>query len=380
MSAALHTERSARLQDALAGAGIDLLVLTGNAWSSDYLRYALDVTPLEGQVVALIFRGQRPQVIVESPTEAARIAAEQPEADVQWARSAPARAEALIAAAGPLRTALAPSHTTPWRLARGALGATLADTTALLDRLIIRKSAAEANAVRAAAALADAGYKVFSAAARVGRQEYELIADIETWFRARGCPENFIILGSGQQEVRSMHPPGERRLAAGDLVTTELTPCVDGYYSQICRTLVVGPSSQAQQRAHAIYLEALEAGIAAVRPGATFGQIAVAQNDVFRRHGLGEYVTSEYTRVRGHGIGLFVDGPHVLEDVDIVLEPDMTLIVHPNTYHPEVGYIVLGDTVRVTAHGCEVLTATPRELISMPITGTAGHTERAGGA
>ena len=164
-----------------------------------------------------------------------------------------------------------------------------------------------------------------------------------------------------------MHPPGERRLEAGDLVTTELTPCVDGYYSQICRTLVIGPPSKSQQQAFEVYLEAMEAGIAMVRPGVTQGEVALAQNNVFRRHGLGEYVTSEYTRVRGHGIGLYVDGPHVLENVDLVLEPDMTLIVHPNTYHPEAGYFVLGDTVRVTATGCEVLTRTARKLFSVPI-------------
>jgi len=93
------------------------------------------------------------------------------------------------------------------------------------------------------------------------------------------------------------------------------------------------------------------------------GDVARAENEVFRRHGLGDYVTSEYTRVRGHGIGLYVDGPAVLEDVTLALEADMTLIVHPNTYHPEVGYMVLGDTVRVTANGCEVLCRTPRELI-----------------
>jgi Xaa-Pro aminopeptidase len=88
---------------------------------------------------------------------------------------------------------------------------------------------------------------------------------------------------------------------------------------------------------------------------------------VFRQHGLGDYVTSKYTRVRGHGLGLFVDGPHVLEDVDLVLEENMTLVVHPNTYHPQAGYMVLGDTVRVTASGCEVLTTTPRELFSVAI-------------
>ena len=71
--------------------------------------------------------------------------------------------------------------------------------------------------------------------------------------------------------------------------------------------------------------------------------------------------------MRGHALGLMPDmKPAILEDVDTVLEPGMTLIVHPNTYHPDVGYIVLGDAVRVTQTGCEVLTRTPRELFACP--------------
>jgi Xaa-Pro aminopeptidase len=237
----------------------------------------------------------------------------------------------------------------------------------MLDDLMVNKSLEEADALARSVRLADEGYAVFKQAARVGRREFELVADVEAWFRSQGCPENFMILGSGGPELRSMHPAGERRLAPGDLVTTELTPCADGYYTQICRTLVMGEPSQAQRDAFAVYLQALEAGIAVVRPGATHGDVAKAQNDVFRQHGLGDYVTSQYTRVRGHGLGLFVDGPHVLEGVPLVLEENMTLVVHPNTYHPVAGYIVLGDTVRVTATGCEVLTTTPRELFSVPL-------------
>lgn len=366
MSAMLRDERAARLQRAMQEAGLDLLVLAANAWRTDYLRYAMDVTPMEGQAIALIARRGATRLFVENPMEASRIAAEQPHLRVSWSATPLADAERAIADAGASHIGLAPSHAAPWGLASGALGASIAATTAMLDRLMVRKSPAEADAVEKAAAIADAGYDVFRAASRVGRREFELTADTETWFRSQGCPENFMILGSGGPEVRSMHPPGERRLVPGDLVTTELTPCVDGYYAQICRTLVIGAPSEAQLRAYAVYVEALEAGIASVRPGATHGDVARAQNDVFRRNGLGQYVTSEYTRVRGHGLGLFVDGPHVLEDVDLVLEPDMTLIVHPNTFHPVVGYIVLGDTVRVTADGCRVLTHTPRHLISVP--------------
>ncbi|HEY4298154.1 MAG TPA: Xaa-Pro peptidase family protein [Paraburkholderia sp.] len=366
MSAQLHQERSSRLRHAMADAGLDRLVVPGDVWHSDYLRYALDITPMEGQAIACIERDGASRLFVDSPAEAARLAAEQPATQVSWSSEPLAETEAWLAARGTAKTALVAPGAAPTRLARGPLGATIAATTAWFDRLMVNKSAAEAEAVVRATALADAGYEVFRDAAHVGCSEYELIAAVEGWFRSQGCPENFVILGSGGREVRGMHPPGERRIEAGDLVTTELTPCVDGYYAQICRTLVVGEPSDAQLRAYAVYQEALAAGIAVVRPGATHGDVARAQNDVFRRHGLGDYVTSAYTRVRGHGVGLFVDGPHVLETVDLVLEPDMTLIVHPNTYHPEVGYMVLGDMVRVTEHGCDVLTKTPRDLFSVP--------------
>jgi Xaa-Pro aminopeptidase len=164
-----------------------------------------------------------------------------------------------------------------------------------------------------------------------------------------------------------MHPPGDRRLKAGDLVTTELTPCIEGYYAQICRTLVIGEATDKQRRAFEVYNEAMEAGIAAVRPGVTAADVARALNDVFRKHGLGQYVTSEYTRVRGHGLGLYADArPQLLEDVDVVLEPGMTLVVHPNTYHPDIGYFVHGDSLRVTDSGSEVFCRTPRELFEVP--------------
>jgi Xaa-Pro aminopeptidase len=367
MPASPRAERRSRLAAAMAVEGFDVLVVAGNPWRSDYLRYAADLTPADGQAFALIEREGLVQVIAEHPAEATRFRSEQPDLRVSWSSSPIQEAEAAILSFGSRRTALAPLAAVPYRLATGPLASSMASATAMLDRLMLRKSPSELAALRRAAALADEGYAVFREAARVGRPEYALVADVEAFLRSRGCPENFQILASGGREVRGMHPPSYRHLAPGDLVTTELTPCIEGYYAQICRTLVMGSPSEAQLRAFAVYDEALAAGIAAVRPGATAGEVARAQNEVFRRRGLGEFVTSEYTRVRGHGLGLYVDGqPAVLEDVDLVLEPEMTLVVHPNTYHPEVGYLVHGDSVRVSAEGCEVLTRTPRRLFSVP--------------
>ena len=362
----LAAQRSHRLRTAMADAGLEMLVITGNAWRSDYLRYAIDFTPMEGQVVVLFERGGAVRAFVEHPSEARRLAAEAPQCQVVCHTDpvGQALAGALEAAArqGASRIGLVPGHGVPLKLAASVLGAGMETATALMDALMVRKSSAEADAVARAVRLADEGYEVFRHAARPGRREFEVVGELEAWFRSQGCAENFMIMGSGGTEVRTMRPPGDRVLQQGDMVTTELTPCLDGYYAQICRTLVIGEPTAVQLQAYAIFEEALEAGVAAVRPGATHADVARAQNDVFRRFGLGEYVTSKYTRVRGHGMGLYVDGPHVLEDVNLVLEPDMTLVVHPNTYHPVAGYIVLGDTVRVTASGCEVLTRTPRAL------------------
>jgi Xaa-Pro aminopeptidase len=363
MAMTLRQERLQRLSDAMAEAGLDVLLVPGNAWRTDYLKFVTDATSLDGQAIAIHERGGDTRLVVENPGEDERLAVECPDLKVAWSPSPVAEALSYLGRHGNRRCAVAGRDVAPYALMSAPGAASLTDATGMLDRLMLKKSAAELDAMRRACALADDGYRAFMAAARPGRREYELVADTEAYFRNRGCPENFQILGSGGVEVRGMHPPGDRRLKKGDLVTTELTPCVEGYYAQICRTLVLGPPTAEQKKAHAIYLEALEAGIAAVRPGVTAADIARAENDVFRKYGLGDYVTSEYTRVRGHGLGLYVDGrPALLEDVDIEIEPDMTFIVHPNTYNPNVGYMVLGDTVRATATGCEVFTRTPREL------------------
>ena len=357
--------RRARLVDAMAIAELDRLVLYGNSWRSDYLRYVTNFGLVEGDGLATIDRAGTIRFYLESAVDAARAAVELPEVTVTLERDAVAAVRAALRTDGG-RIGGAPYQLLPSALATTA-GLAIADATRMVDGLLMRKLPEEIAAIRRSARLADDAYAVFRDAARPGRRQYEIVADVEGFLRARGCAENFMLVGYGGVDVRGMVPPSARELADGDLVTTELTPETDGYYAQICRTLVVGRASDAQRAAFAVFHEALDAGIAAVRAGARASDVARAQNDVFRRHDLDEYTTRAYTRVRGHGIGLFPDSkPHVLEDVDTVLKAGMTLVVHPNTYHPAVGYIVLGDSVIVTDDGCEVLTATPRRLFETP--------------
>ena len=363
----IQSDRKQRLVGAMAESGIDMLLVYGNAWQSDYLRYTTDYSILEGQGLALVRSDGQVTLYLDSPLEVDRAQIECPAVEVVQAPDLIATVDKALDRFRNQRIGAAPYRLLPRRLAARAKDLQLNDQTAFLDRLLMRKMESEIAAMRRAARLADEGYAVFRNAARPGRADYELIAEIEAFFRANGVDHNFQIIGVGGPEVRGMAPPSGRKLKRGDMVTTELTPCVDGYYAQICRTLVVGEANADQKAAHALWRESMEAGIAVVRDGVTAADIARAENDVFRAHGMGEYTTSEYTRVRGHGLGLFVDTkPHILEDVTTRIDAGMTLIVHPNTYHPVVGYMVLGDSVVVTEDGCEVVTATPRNLFSVP--------------
>jgi Xaa-Pro dipeptidase len=354
------------LIEAMTEAGLDGLLVYGNAWQGDYLRYTTDFGILEGQALAVVRGDGHVTLYLDSPLEADRATLACPGIEIVLAPDIVGEVELTLDRMRNQRIGAAPQRLLPRRIAARSGDRKLSDETAFVDRLLMHKLASEIDAIRKAAKLADAGYKVFMQAARPGRADYELVAEAEAFFRANGVDDNFQIIGVGGVEVKGMAPPSGKKLKRGDMVTTELTPCVDGYYAQICRTLVVGEATPEQKAAHALWREAMEAGIATVRDGVTAADIAKAENDVFRKHGMGKYTTSEFTRVRGHGMGLFADSkPHLLEDVTTRIEAGMALIVHPNTYHPVVGYMVLGDGVSVTKNGCEVLTGTPRELFSI---------------
>jgi Xaa-Pro dipeptidase len=255
---------------------------------------------------------------------------------------------------GPLRAALA--------------GRELVNSTRMMDLVRLVKSDWELEQMRRAGVVCSAGWEAFVRAVKPGVREYEIVAEVEAKIKSMGAQDNFMLMASGRDEVRGMTPPGNRQLEVGDMVRTELTPSLDGYYAQICRSVVLGPPSEGQLKSFDLFNEAVEAGLAAVRAGVTGGDIARAENDVFREHGYGEYTSSKYTRVRGHGHGLFPDEiPALLEDDETVLEENAVIIVHPNTYTPLCGYHVLGDPVVVKKDGYEPLLTTERILFTAPV-------------
>jgi Xaa-Pro dipeptidase len=241
----------------------------------------------------------------------------------------------------------------------------LCSATRLMGGVRMVKSDDELARMRRCGQVTDAGWDALMGAMRTGATEYELVAAVEERMKGLGATENFMLIASGGDEVRGMVPPSDRRLRRGDMVRTELTPQCDGYWTQICRSAVLGLANDGQRESFALVDQAMEAGLGALRAGVTAHDVAMAENDVFRERGFGEYCTAKFTRVRGHGHGAHLDETPIIEGNETVLEHHSVVIVHPNTFTPLAGYHVLGDPVVVTHDGWEPLLQTPRVLFEL---------------
>ncbi len=242
----------------------------------------------------------------------------------------------------------------------------LVDVTSVVHQIRAVKSEEEIQRIEKAAEIADAAFEYLLQNLRTGIKEYEIIAMVEYKIRQSGGEDNFQLLASSKGDMRAMHPATDRSLEQGDIFLTEISPQFKGYYAQVCRSVVIGKISEERQKAHDILFRAQQKGIEDVRPGMTASDLAKIQNDVFREEGFGEYVSEKYTRGRGHGIGLYIDEePLIAEGNSYKLKENMVLMIHPNTFLPLSGYIVLGDPVLLTKEGGKRLSRSDRILISV---------------
>src|SRR5262249_3884202 len=141
--------------------GLDALVLYGNAWQGDYLRYATDFGILEGQALAIARRDGEVTLYLDSPLEAERAALECPGVAVVLAPDLAAKADDALSRLRNQRIGGAPFRLLPRRIAARAKDLALANETAFFDSLLMAKLGAEIDAMRRAARLADEGYMVF---------------------------------------------------------------------------------------------------------------------------------------------------------------------------------------------------------------------------
>jgi Xaa-Pro aminopeptidase len=201
---------------------------------------------------------------------------------------------------------------------------------------------------------------------RPGVSERELAARIDGAIRGVGFERTAFdtIVASGPNGALPHYRAGARLLEPGDVVVLDFGGVLDGYCSDLTRSVAVASSSAEARRVHQAVREAQQAAIDAVRPGIATTDVDRAARRVLESHGLGE----AFGHGTGHGLGLDVhEEPRVTRpsaDVaPVPLQAGMVFTIEPGAYLPGWGGVRIEDDVLVTADGCEVLTSVPYALI-----------------
>jgi Xaa-Pro aminopeptidase len=233
-----------------------------------------------------------------------------------------------------------------------------------VERLRGRKDAQELAVMRRAAALAD---KVMVGAFKLlkpGVRELEVAAEIEYQMRVLGAsgPAFETIVAFGERSAYPHARPTDKRLRKNELVVLDMGAILAHYCSDITRTVVVGKASPKVRSWHKAVQEARTAAVAAVRAGATCGEVDAAARQVLAGYRLDRY----FTHSTGHGLGIEVhEDPRVAKGQKQKLEPGNVVTVEPGVYVPGVGGIRIEDDVAVHSGETEVLTRTPRDIIEI---------------
>jgi Xaa-Pro aminopeptidase len=215
------------------------------------------------------------------------------------------------------------------------------------------------------AEFSDYGSQAFLNHAEEGIREYELAAHMEYAMRSKGADDIFILLSSGKNNYE-MHEPRDRRLEKGDILIGEITPVLEGQFFQLCRTVVLGKFSDLLEEKYALLMEALEKTLAVVHAGIPASLISKTMNSVLIEAGYEKYCYPPYMRARGHGFGAgsLAPGGVIDDNTSAKLIKDQVVVIHPNQWLPETGYLACGGTYLITEDGYKELSQSACRLYS----------------
>jgi len=237
-------------------------------------------------------------------------------------------------------------------------------TSGLVMRQRLVKDADELRIIRNAVVM---GAEVFEKAlpsVQPGMRESEIAGKLELAARdagADGMSFETIVAGGKRSALPHGRATGEPIPRRG-FVVIDSGVILRGYCSDMTRTLYVGRANRQERKWYEAVLEAQLAGIAAVKPGKTAGEVDQATRSVLRRAKLDKF----FTHSTGHGVGLEIhEPPRLGKGQREQLQPGMVITVEPGIYIPGRGGIRIEDMVLVTRTGCEVLTPVTKELIEI---------------
>ena len=244
----------------------------------------------------------------------------------------------------------------------GELQSVTRDNSCSVARLRQVKSDEEVTLIRAASRLAEAVLADLVESLSVGITEQEFAAQLEYEFKRRGAqgPSFDTIALFGPKSSLPHGRPSSKGLENGDIVLLDFGCRRDGYCSDLTRTYAFGTIPGAWfEEVYDLTLTAQKLAIEAIRPGITCRELDAVARDLISEAGHGKH----FGHGLGHGVGIEIhEAPRLNAESNTVLEPGMVITIEPGVYLPGRGGVRIEDLAVVTKDGCELLSATPKEL------------------
>ena len=255
------------------------------------------------------------------------------------------------------------SHADWAALAQAAPGVELHAVDDELVPLRIRKTHAEVDAIGRACALTDACFEHLVGWISPGMTEQQVAWEIESYFRTHGAegPAFDTIVLAGPRAAMPHGRPSAAAIERGSVLLIDFGCIVDGYRSDMTRTLFVGEVPDEVRRYHGAVREAQALAMARLRPGVNGQEVDAVARERIEREGV-----EPFGHGLGHGIGLETHEPPRLRRSEAYsLEPGMVFSVEPGIYVPGETGIRIEDIVVLEETGPRLLTHSPRDPITI---------------
>ena len=232
----------------------------------------------------------------------------------------------------------------------------LESTTSLITACRQVKDRAEVERIEAAADIADAAFASVVAQLQPGLTERTIAATLNFEMLSRGAAGLSFdtIVASGPNSALPHAEPSMREVADGDLIVFDFGAAVDGYGSDMTRTVCVGSGPSPEQREiYDVVAAAQEAGVQAVAVGVATAEVDRVCRSIIADAGYGD----RFIHGTGHSLGLEIhEAPFLSASSKDILEHRMVVTVEPGIYVPGLGGVRIEDTVLVDRAGPRRLT------------------------